>query len=394
VEFRAKVLDGSSGVTACLIDAVNEADARRQIALRNLRVISLEPARRLRRLMQSPQLPLAVFSQQLVSLLDAGLSLVEALEALAQKESSAGTQRILERILQRLYEGQTLATAIAEHPSTFPDLYVAAVRASEKSGALREALKRYIAYQQQADALRKTLVNACIYPAVLLVAGLLVTLFLMGYVVPRFSSIYEDVGTDLPFASRLLLQWGQLLDAHASLVIAAAVAALAGLGYTLSRPALRAVLGRWIARIPSVGRQLHVYQLARLYRTAGMLIRGGIPAVTALRMSAGVVRASSRAAYAAATRAVTEGQSLGEAMERHGLTTPVAARMLRVGERSGNMGEMMERIADFCDEELARWVALVTRLIEPVLMIVIGLVIGVIVVLMYFPIFQLAGSIR
>ena len=338
VEFRAKVLEGSAGVTSFVIDAVNEADARRQIALRNLSVISLEPVRRLGRLWQGPQLPLAVFSQQLVSLLDAGLSLVEALEALAQKESNSSTQRILERILLRLYEGQTLATAIAEHPGTFPDLYVAAVRASEKSGALREALTRYIAYQQQADALRKTLVNACIYPAVLLVAGLLVTLFLMGYVVPRFSSIYEDVGTDLPFASRLLLQWGQLIDAHVGLVVAGAVAAL--------------------------------------------------------RMSAGVVRASSRAAYAAATRAVTEGQSLGEAMERHGLTTPVAARMLRVGERSGNMGEMMERIADFCDEELARWVAVVTRLIEPVLMIVIGLIIGVIVVLMYFPIFQLAGSIR
>jgi general secretion pathway protein F len=394
MEFRAKVLEGSSGVSSCVIDAVNEADARRQIALRNLSVISLEPVRRLGRRWQGPQLQLAVFSQQLVSLLDAGLSLVEALEALAQKESNSGTQRILERILLRLYEGQTLATAIAEHPATFPDLYVAAVRASEKSGALREALTRYIAYQQQADALRKTLVNACIYPAVLLVAGLLVTLFLMGYVVPRFSSIYEDVGTDLPFASRLLLQWGQLIDAHMSLVIAGAVAGLAGVGYALSRPALRAAAGTWIARIPAVGRQLHVYQLARLYRTAGMLIRGGIPAVAALRMSAGVVRASSRAAYAAATRAVTEGQSLGEAMERNGLTTPVAARMLRVGERSGNMGEMMERIADFCDEELARWVAVVTRLIEPVLMIVIGLIIGVIVVLMYFPIFQLAGSIR
>ena len=393
VEFRAKVLDGSS-VASCVIDAVSEADARRQIALRNLRLISLEPARRLRRLFQAPQLPLAVFSQQLVSLLDAGLSLVEALEALAQKESNGGTQRILERILLRLYEGQTLATAIAEHPATFPDLYVAAVRASEKSGALREALTRYIAYQQQADALRKKLVNACIYPAVLLAAGLLVTLFLMGYVVPRFSSIYEDVGTELPFASRLLLQWGQLIDAHTGLVIGGLVAALAALGYTLSRPALRSAAGAWIARIPAVGRQLHVYQLARLYRTAGMLIRGGIPAVSALRMSAGVVRANSRAAYAAATRAVTEGQSLGEAMERNGLTTPVAARMLRVGERSGNMGEMMERIADFCDEELARWVAVVTRLIEPVLMIVIGLVIGVIVVLMYFPIFQLAGSIR
>jgi general secretion pathway protein F len=111
-------------------------------------------------------------------------------------------------------------------------------------------------------------------------------------------------------------------------------------------------------------------------------------------MSSGVVLGASRAAFTAATREVSEGQSLAGAMERNGLTTPVAARMLRVGERGGNMGEMMERIADFCDEELARWVAVATRLIEPVLMIVIGLVIGVIVVLMYFPIFQLAGSIR
>jgi general secretion pathway protein F len=221
-----------------------------------------------------------------------------------------------------------------------------------------------------------------------------VTLFLMGYVVPRFSSIYEDVGSNLPFASRLLLEWGQLIDAHAGLVVVGALSALFGAAYGLLRPGVRAKMGAWLARIPAVGRQLHVYQLARLYRTTGMLIRGGMPAVPAMRMSAGVVLAGSRAAYAAATRAVSEGQSLAEALERNGLTTAVAARMLRVGERSGNMGEMMERIADFCDEELARWVAVVTRLIEPVLMIVIGLVIGLIVVLMYFPIFQLAGSIQ
>jgi general secretion pathway protein F len=394
MEFRVKALDTSSSVISCVVDAVDEADAHRQLVLQNLRVISLEPMRRLRRLFQAPQLQLAVFSQQLVSLLDAGLALVEALEALAQKESNTATKRTLDRILARLYEGQTLAAAVAEHPATFPDLYVASVRASERTGALREALTRYIAYQQQADGLRKTLVNACIYPAVLLVAGLLVTLFLMGYVVPRFSSIYEDVGTDLPFASRLLLQWGQLIDAHAGLVVVTALAALVGAIYGVRRPAVRKAVGEWVTRIPAIGRQLHVYQLARLYRTVGMLVRGGIPAVPALRMSGGVVLAASRAAYAAATRAVSEGQSLAEAMERNGLTTPVAARMLRVGERSGNMGEMMERIADFCDEELARWVAVMTRLIEPVLMIVIGLIIGVIVVLMYFPIFQLAGSIK
>ncbi len=394
MEFRIKALDASASVVSCIIDAVDEADARRQLVLRELKIISLEPVRRLRRLFQAPQLQIAVFSQQLVSLLEAGLSLVEALEALAQKESNVGTKHTLDRILARLYEGQTLAAAIAEHPATFPDLYVASVRASEKTGALREALTRYIAYQEQADTLRKTLVNACIYPAVLLVAGLLVTLFLMGYVVPRFSSIYEDVGTELPLASRLLLEWGKLIDAHAALMTAGVVGGLAGAIYGLARPTVRAAAGAWLARIPAIGRQLHVYQLARLYRTVGMLVRGGMPAVPALRMSGGVVLAGARAAYAAATRAVTEGQSLADAMERNGLTTPVAARMLRVGERSGNMGEMMERIADFCDEELGRWVAVMTRLIEPVLMIVIGLVIGVIVVLMYFPIFQLAGSIR
>lgn len=394
MEFRIKALDSTLGVTSHVLSAVDESDARRQLELRDLRVISLTPVRGTRLFGKPAQLQLAVFSQQLVSLLDAGLSLVESLEALAERESNAGTNQILHRVLGRLYEGQTLAAAMAEQPGVFPTLYVASVRASERTGALREALTRYIAYAEQADALRKTLVNACIYPAVLLGVGLLVTLFLLGYVVPRFSAIYEDVGTDLPTASRVLLQWGQLIDAHGGLM----AVGLVGLGslaaYAIGQPATRAQVGAWMTKIPAVGRQLHLYQLARLYRTTGMLIRGGMPALTALQMSTGLLRADSQQAFAAATQAVREGQSLAQAMETHGLTTPVAARMLRVGERSGNMGEMMERIASFCDEELARWVAVVTRLIEPLLMIVIGLIIGVIVVLMYFPIFQLAGSIR
>jgi general secretion pathway protein F len=394
MEFRIKALDGALGVTSQVLDAVDESDARRQLELRDLKVISLTPIRRVRLFARPAQLQLAVFSQQLVSLLDAGLSLVESLEALAERESSAGANQILQRVLGRLYEGQTLAAALAEQPSTFPPLYVAAVRASERTGALREALARYITYAEQADSLRKTLVNACIYPAVLLGVGLLVTLFLMGYVVPRFSAIYEDVGSDLPAASRVLLEWGQLMDAHGGLMAALLVAALSTGIYAASRPATRVYVGACIARIPAVGRQLHVYQLARLYRTTGMLLRGGMPAVTALQMSSGLLRTDSQQAFAAATQAVREGQSLAQAMESNGLTTAVAARMLRVGERSGNMGEMMERIASFCDEELARWVAVLTRLIEPILMTIIGLIIGVIVVLMYFPIFQLAGSIR
>ena len=379
---------------ASSVDAIDESDARRQLGLMGLRVISVAPARSVRPWAKSAKIPLVIFSQELVALLDAGLSLVESIEALTEKEHSAAVRRPMEQILSRLYEGQTLGAALSEHPTIFPQLYVATVQASERTGSLREALTRFIAYQQQVDSLRKTLVNASIYPAVLLGAGLLVTLFLMAYVVPRFSSIYEELGSDLPLASRLLLKWGQLLESHTLAVAVVALAVGATVVYGLSRQATRAAMGAAIAKLPTIGRQLRLYQLARLYRTVGMLLRSGMPAVTAMNMSAGLLGVTLRASFADATRAVREGQSIANAMERNNLTTPVAARMLRVGERSGNMGEMTERIAAFYDEELARWVAIVTRLIEPLFMTVIGLLIGVIVVLMYFPIFQLAGSVQ
>jgi general secretion pathway protein F len=394
VEFRIKALSSAHAVLLTSVDAVDESDARRQTSMQGLRVISVAAIRRRRWLSRPTRIALVIFSQELVALLDAGLSLVESIEALSEKESNPALRRPLERILSRLYEGQTLAAALAEHPESFPPLYIATVRASERTGALGEALTRFIAYQQQIDQLRKTLVNASIYPLVLLGAGLLVTLFLLGYVVPRFSSIYEELGSDLPLASRLLMQWGRLLEAHTLEVLTAGALLIAGAGYLLSRRSTRAAIGAWLGSIPALGRQLFLYQLARLYRTVGMLLRGGMPAVTALTMSAGMLGQNLREPFARATQAIREGRSIADAMEAHGLTTPVAVRMLRVGERSGNMGDMTERIAAFYDEELARWVAIVTRLIEPALMTIIGLMIGIIVVLMYFPIFQLAGSIQ
>jgi general secretion pathway protein F len=212
--------------------------------------------------------------------------------------------------------------------------------------------------------------------------------------VPRFAGIYEEIGGDLPLASKLLMKWGQLLDAHGLAVSIAFVVLLGAIVQIAMTPATRAAAGRALARIPAVGRQLQLYQLARLYRTVGMLLRGGLPVVTAFEMTRGLLAAASQPRLAAATRSVREGRSLTDSLAAQGLTTPVAERMLRVGERSGNMGEMMERIAAFYDEELSRFVDVATRLIEPAMMAVIGLVIGGVVVLMYFPIFELAGSIR
>jgi general secretion pathway protein F len=394
MRFRVKAMSGGADVLSYVLDAADEADARRQVTSAGLAFISIARERTLNFGKRSARMPLVTFSQEMVALLDAGLSLVESIETLGEKEASPAVKRTLDQVLVRLREGQTFGAALAEHPQSFPALYVATVRASERTGALREALTRYVAYQQQIDVLRKSLINASIYPAVLCGAGLLVVAFLMGYVVPRFSSIYEDLGSNLPLASRLLMRWGQFLETHGALVAFGTMGVIVGLVYTFTRPTVRAAIGARIAQIPALGSRLHVYQLARLYRTVGMLQRGGTPMVTAMRMSAGLLGTNLRAAFADATQGVREGRSIADAMEQYGLTTPVAARMLRVGERSGNMGEMMERIAAFYDEELSRWVALVTRLIEPALMSLIGVVIGVIVVLMYFPIFELAGSIK
>ncbi len=330
----------------------------------------------------------------LSDLLEAGLSLVEAIDALTEKERDDAIRNVLESIRRRLYEGQSLSVALSEAPGSFPPLYVATVRASERSGAIPEALRRFVAYQEQIDVLKKRLINASIYPAVLLGAGTLVVLFLVGFVVPRFAGIYEDIGGELPLASRILMNWGKLLAAHGTGVLIGFIVTVVLLGRAVMRPEFRMGVGRMIARIPTIGHQLELYQLARLYRTVGMLLRGGLPVVQAFEMTRGLLAAGSQPRLAAATRAIREGKSLTESLASQGLTTPVAERMLRVGERSGNMGEMMERIAAFYDEELSRWVEVATRLIEPAMMTVIGLIIGLVVVLMYFPIFELAGSIR
>ncbi|OYU41925.1 MAG: hypothetical protein CFE44_26975 [Burkholderiales bacterium PBB4] len=147
-------------------------------------------------------------------------------------------------------------------------------------------------------------------------------------------------------------------------------------------------------RIPAVGERMRVFQLARLYRTLGMLLRGGIAIVPALDMVTGLLSAALQPRLLSATRFIHEGTTISHAFETTGLTTAVALRMLRVGERAGNMGEMMERIAAFHDEEMARWAEWITKLLGPMLMLVMGLVIGAVVVLMYLPIFQLADSIR
>lgn len=395
-QFEVRGLGDGSTVVSLVFEAQDAASAHARATADGVTVLSVK--RRATwgtwQVGRGKRFPLQLFTQELLALLNAGLALVEALEALAEKEARPESKSILDQLLRALYEGQTLSAALQKFPAVFPTLYVASIRASEKTGDLPETLRRYIAYQAQLDVIRKKLVSASIYPLMLIGVGGLVALFLMAYVVPKFSAIYEGLDGDLPLMSRLLMQWGQLLEQHGSAVLLGLVALLAGLVFAVTRPGLKAWVGQKLWQIPSVGERMRVYQLARFYRTLGMLLGGGIAIVPALEMASGILHFSLRASLGSASERIREGQTISVAMEANGLTTQVALRMLRVGERTGQMGEMMERIAAFYDEEMARWVDWFTKLFEPLLMAVIGVVIGALVVLMYMPIFELAGSIQ
>jgi len=389
-------LGGNNAVTVLEIEARDEQDAAAQAAERGLAALSVRPRSGMAGLPGSYRrpFPLLLFSQELRALLEAGLPVVEALQTLAEKEQSTDAGRVYEGVVTRLYEGQAFSSALQQYPAAFPPLYVATVRASERTGDLPHALGRFIAYQSQLDTVRKKVSSALIYPVLLIGVGALVTLFLMAYVVPKFSGIYQDAGRSVPWMSQLLLDWGTLIQRH-GVEMLALLAVFAGLAlHVLLREGTRAWLGRQLWRAPGVGVRFKIYHLGRYYRTLGMLLSGGIPVAPALGMVSDLLPGVLRGNLGVARRLIEEGQAISRAMETAALTTPVAVRMLRVGERTGRMGEMMERIATFCDDEVARWTDWFLKLFEPLLMILIGLVIGVVVLLMYLPIFDLAGSIQ
>jgi len=395
VQFEIRALN-AAGRQTLTVEAVDAQAARAQARSQGFQVLTVQPrasgAKRFAG--RGKGFPLVLFTRELMALLASGLPLTEALEALAEKEHRDDTKDVLTRVIRHLYEGERFSAAIAHVPAAFPPLYVSVVQAAEKTSDLSEALGRYVAYQEQVDGVKKKVVAAAVYPALLLAVGGLVALFLLGFVTPRFAGVYEGNLEGLPWASRLLMDLGLMIQDHGLAALMGLVAALALAVWGLGRPATRAWLSRQVWRTPGLGERLRVFHLTRFYRTLGMLLSGGIPVVQALTMAEGLLHPELRSRLQGATRLIKEGQSLSAAMDSARLTTPVAARLLRVGERSGRMGEMMESIARFHDEELARFVDWFTRLVEPVLMAVIGLVIGVIVVLLYLPIFELAGSLE
>lgn len=389
MKFMVRGITPKGEAATQLIDALSAADAQAQATAQGWMVVDVVLRRGTRGRREFSQL---LFTQELLALLEAGLSVVEAIDTLAEKENRPESRQVLERILTGLRDGRPLSQAL-EISGEFPALYVATVRAAEKTSNLPDALSRYLQYQGQIEAMKKQLVNAAIYPILLLGVGGLVTLFLLMYVVPRLAGIYDDM-TNLPWAARALMQWGLVMRDHASVVLIALAAIIAVIIWLATRPSFHRFMAQQLWNISWLRSQWRIFTLARFYRASGLLLHGGIPAVTAMEMCSDLLHPALRPGLVIAIKAVAEGKPMSQSLADQDLTTPVAVRLLRVGERSGRLGDMLERIARFYDDDIDRWINWLTRLISPLLMLVIGVVIGGIVFLLYLPIFELVGNLH
>ncbi len=396
MKYRAKVMRPQLGLVSLEVVAGSSQDAYAQMVAQGYAVLSISPVFSLTGFpsLFPPKFPLLMFSQKFLVLMGAGMTQIEAIKTILDEGDDVATSNVIKEIATGLYEGKSLSAAMEKFPVEFPRLYIEMIRSSERTGDIGESLKQYIKYRNQIDSIRKKIINASIYPAILLTAGLIVSMFLLFYVVPKFSLIYQDIGHDLPFFSRLLMNFGKFCNDNVSLVLGAMLGLVFSLILASKRPTVRAWLLKQLKRVPTVGHQVHIYQLSLFYRTISMLLKGGLHILPTIDMVGGVLESNLKSNLILAKQSIYEGGAASASFERFGLTTPIALSLLRVGEKTGRLGDMSEYIANYYDEQTARWVEWFTKLFEPVLMSVIGIVIGLIVVMMYFPIFELAGSLQ
>jgi general secretion pathway protein F len=378
------------------VEATSLAQARAMAEQQGYAVLAGKPlALRAGRwaLRAGPRFDVPVFIEQLRDLLNAGLSVIEALEAL-RRGARGDAVSVIQRLEQQLREGKTLSETLASDEA-FPALLVALVRASELTSDLPQSLSRFLEHEQRVAELRHRLSSTAIYPVLLMGVGGLVLLFLLFYVMPRFARVFEGMGRgELPWSARAMVAWSQLLGGHGVWVIGAICVVVAGVALAFASPTARARGLQMLMAWAPVSERLRTYFLSRWYRATGMLVEGGIPLPQALQLANGLLPEGLKAGGASVLQSVNHGLSPSAAHAKAGMATPIAEQLMLAGERTGDLGGVLTRIAQFHDAEVSRSLERGMRALEPIVMVLIGVGVGVVVVLMYMPIFELASAIQ
>lgn len=343
---------------------------------------------------KSNAFPLVLFCQEFHSLFDAGLTVTDVLQTLIEKETQAFTKEILQQLLGAIKEGKTLSQAMALNPQAFPQLFVATIAAAETTGDLSEALVRFASYLENVETLKKKILSASLYPVIVTSFAFCVLAFLVAFIIPKFSNIYQSQVKNISASTQFLLDVGKFSQNYGAILGLIVVVLIVTLIMTFIREESRQTLLAWCWRIPIIGEHIRVYTLTRFYRTMAMLLKSGIPVLQSLSMLDNLLGSQLKQQLAETKKMVSEGQSFSTAMQKNGLLTPVATRLFQVGEQTGTLDLMMARAASFHEENMVRWIDRFIKILEPSLMALIGILIGGIVLLMYMPIFELASGIE
>lgn len=337
---------------------------------------------------------LLTFNQELLVLIKAGLPIIHAFDTILERAGKGKLAEILSDVREDIKGGTGLSDAFEKYPAAFSHLYVASIRAGERTGDLPLTIKRYINFTKRAEGLRKKVLSALLYPAILVSVAAVAITVLLVYVVPTFSQIYADAGSQLPVPTLMLITFTNYLKSYFLLIAGAIVAAVALLRRWSATGPGRYRVDALKLRIPFLRDIFSKYSVSAFTRTFATVLGSGIPIVESLKMSVGTLnnKVLERRLLDAVVK-VEEGTSLSVALESVKLMPPLAIRMLGVGETTGSLEEMLGDISEYFEEEIEAHLHILTTAIEPAIMIVMGLVVGVIVVTMYLPVFKIAATV-
>jgi general secretion pathway protein F len=391
-KFTVRVFDAASGQVSVLgMQADDASHVRALLARDGLTALSVVTVRGRRS--RSP-FDIVLFCDELRTLLSSGMSLVEAIETLCSKDAGDDKRAVLLELQQHLREGKPFSVALELNAFSFPLLLVASIRASERSSRLDDALDEFVAYEKLGRELGKKLVSAAIYPGLVVGFGALVCLFMLTWVVPRFARVYEDFAKGLSLSTTILMKVGQFAGSHLELICTALATTVVGAVMLWRSGRAKKAALRVIAAIPLGRYYLRLYQLARIHQTMAMLLKGGYTVADAMPLARNLAFDTILGTQMMAARsAILEGKRPSTAFSDNGLGDAVSFRLLQVGERSGDLAKIMEIIGQSQRQEFTLFLERATRVAEPLLLMIVATMVGVIIVLMYMPIFDLAGGI-
>ena len=404
MEYRCRLGTPGGDVIEGVYVADSEARLRREFEEKGLYVLAIQQAgRRALAGVHLPAMPrrnkvsgreFLVFNQELATLLKAGMPLVQSLDILRQRVTNLVFKGVIDDVYERVRSGSALSEAFEAHQGMFPGVYTASLLAGEKSGNLEQVLRRYVSYVKVVSSVKRKTVSALVYPAILVLLSVIVVTIIVVKVVPEFGNFYNQFGKELPLSTRFIVGLSDFVTTYFVAILAALGLAAFGIWGWLKQPGQRRRLDKAVLRVPMLGPIAQKFSTSQGARTLATLLGGGIPLVNALEVTSRSLSNQHMAAQLTnAAQQVREGRSLAGTLQESGSFPDVAIKMVEVGEQTGALQEMLNSLADFYDEEIDTNLSRFVTIIEPALLVIMGIVIAGLLLSLYLPLFNLSSAL-